>query len=196
MSNDPNVPPPAASGSWLIMATVTVAAAGMILASYITPRDNRTLPQVLEGSTTVGRDFPPLNVQGWFNGAAPTAEDLKGQVLFVDAWAFWCGPCRAIAPDLKRLYAAYSPRGVKFLGLTSMDQEFLARSEAFIAEEEIPWPQAYGAVEPLSALEATFIPQFWIVGRDGKIVWDVRSQESVEQALDRALGGPAATPKP
>ncbi len=32
---------------------------------------------------------PPMKAEGWFNGQAPTEEDLAGKVVVVDVWASW-----------------------------------------------------------------------------------------------------------
>ncbi|MBI1345065.1 redoxin family protein [bacterium] len=178
---------PQTSSKWtLLLAMVAVALAALLLTQAFLTHP-RAIPRLYEGASTIGMTFPALEVQGWFNGASPSPDELQGQVLFVDAWAFWCGPCRQLAPTLKELHAKFAPQGVMFLGLTSMDEEYLFESRKFIEHEAIPWPQAYGAVAPLDRLRADAIPQVWIVGRDGKIAWDSRSDEPVEQALERAL---------
>lgn len=179
-------PLPKSSGWSLFLAMLAVAIGGMFLARAVMA-PARMIPRLNDGISTVGQPFPALEVQGWFNGTAPAEAEIQGQVLFVDAWAFWCGPCRQLAPTLKELHAKYEAQGVKFLGLTSMDEETLDYSREFIAGEGIPWVQGYGATAPLATLQADLIPQVWVVGRDGKIVWDSRSDVPVEEALDQAL---------
>jgi len=179
-------PLPKTSGWSLFFAMLAVALGGLLLTrAFMVPA--RQIPRLNDGISNVGQTFPPLEVQGWFNGTAPTQDELQGQVLFVDAWAFWCGPCRQLAPTLKQLHATYAPRGVIFMGLTSMDEETLGYSREFIAGEGIPWVQGYGAAAPLATLQADLIPQVWVVGRDGKIVWDSRSDAPIEEVLDQAL---------
>jgi thioredoxin len=43
--------------------------------------------------------------------------DFKDQIIIVDFWAEWCGPCRAFAPSFKSLQHEYHPKGVVFTKL-------------------------------------------------------------------------------
>ncbi|OYW22877.1 MAG: hypothetical protein B7Z55_04120 [Planctomycetales bacterium 12-60-4] len=173
------------SNSWLLMAAIAVAAAGAILASYLRPEP--TIPRIVEGPTLIGTRLPELLVEGWINGPGPTNAELSGEVVLIDAWAFWCGPCRQMAPALKKLHNEYGPKGVKFIGLTSEGSRMLQPSQEFVEHDQITWPQGYGADRPLFALKAEFIPQVWVFGRDGKMVWEMASSEPIEAALDKAL---------
>lgn len=141
----------------------------------------------------LGQPMPALEVAGWLNGPGPTPEQLKGQVIVLDAWAFWCGPCRAKAPELVAVQKAYAPKGVVFIGLTGEGESALKESEAFLAATKIDWPNGYGAVGPLNALNAEYIPQLWVIDRSGKIAWHDSANEELSAALDRLLAEPIAT---
>ena len=138
-------------------------------------------------SELLSKPAPTIKAEGWLNGPGPTEDELRGKVIVLDAWAYWCGPCRAAAPELIALERKYRDRGVVFLGLTSEGEGELANSRRFIEATGITWPNGYGAVETLQALNAEFIPQMWVVNRGNRIVWDVSSNEPIEAAIDRAL---------
>ncbi len=130
---------------------------------------------------------PEIRADGWLNGPAPTPEELHGKVLVVDAWAFWCGPCRAAAPELVKLHERYRDRGVMFIGLTSERSDRDPENRHFLAETKITWPNGYGAVETLIKLKADSIPQVWVIDRKYNLIWNINSSEPIESAIERAL---------
>jgi thiol-disulfide isomerase/thioredoxin len=142
----------------------------------------------------LNKPFPALEVEGWINGPGPTAEQLSNQVLVIDAWAYWCGPCRMVIPTLQEIHEKYKDRGVTVIGLTaeSGNPASLQQSQAFVEKLNIPWPNGYGAIKPLVALNVEAIPQLWIVDRQNKIVfheigWNPNSPAEIEEAVVKAL---------
>ena len=140
-----------------------------------------------QGGLAVGNPLPPITAVGWMNGDAPEPGALKGKVLVIEAWAYWCGPCLQAAPELIALHKQFSPRGVEFMGLTAEGEEYLDESKRFLEETGIPWRNGYGAVETLIALQADAIPQVWVVDHTGTIIWNLDSTESIEASLELAL---------
>ena len=149
-------------------------------------------------SAMIHKEFPAIEAVGWFNEPeSPIQDQLKGQVFVVDAWAFWCGPCREAIPYVIQLHQKYKDKGVKFLGLTDegLDPVSVKKSREFVESLKIPWPNGYGAVRTLAALNVNAIPQLWVVDRENRIVfhergWGPSSVKEIEMAINKALTEP------
>ena len=51
------------------------------------------------------------------DGGTVQLSSLKGQVVMINFWATWCGPCRMEMPLLEQLHAKYEPLGFTLLGV-------------------------------------------------------------------------------
>lgn len=56
-------------------------------------------------------------------GDSWSTDDARGDVLVVNVWGSWCGPCKAEAPDLEEVYSDFSEAGepVDFIGVNHRD---------------------------------------------------------------------------
>jgi thiol-disulfide isomerase/thioredoxin len=178
-SPDPTADPVRAGGQGFGSVLLIVAVAAIVLAvaiRFAIPPEN-----------VKGQRAPEIYADGWLNGSGPTPEDLHGKVIVLDAWAYWCGPCRAEAPKLVKLHEKYREQGVVFLGLTGETLEADADNRRFLQTTRITWPNGYGAMKTLAELKADTIPQYWVIDRNYKIIWTITSKEPIEAAIDRAL---------
>src|SRR5947209_15126918 len=70
-----------------------------------------------------------LTLQSRTAGGPARVADLKGNVVVLNFWATWCGPCRAEMPDLNRLSQQYGGRQVTVLAITDEAQDRIALFE-------------------------------------------------------------------
>ena len=94
--------------------------------------------------------------------------DLYGEVLFIDIWATWCGPCCAEIPYLEKLVERF--RGddrVRIVSIT-VDRDRKAW-EKKLAEDKPEWEQ-YRCVDFCELYGIAGIPCFMMIDRDGKLI--------------------------
>jgi thiol-disulfide isomerase/thioredoxin len=69
----------------------------------------------------VGQPAPEITVQR-MSGKSVSVSSYRGQVLLLDVWASWCGPCKQELPMLDEIAARLRRKGVEVLAV-SVDQE-------------------------------------------------------------------------
>jgi thiol-disulfide isomerase/thioredoxin len=67
------------------------------------------------------------DIAAWGNGEAVTLAELRGRVVILDFWGYWCGPCLASMPNLMKIHDAYPEKDLVIIAvhdatLTSLDQ--------------------------------------------------------------------------
>ena len=55
------------------------------------------------------------------DGGELRLSELRGQVVMINFWATWCGPCRQEMPHLQALYERYNSLGFTLLGVNVED---------------------------------------------------------------------------
>lgn len=134
------------------------------------PAPDLTLPVLVSGP-----GLPPV-------GKDASLSDLKGKVVLLNLWASWCGPCREEAPVLEDIWQRYKGRGVTVLGIDIQDLSSDAR--AFIKEYGLTYPSLRdGSDDSKSSLEATGVPETFLIDRQGRIALHIAGPVSSESQL-------------
>lgn len=102
------------------MSRLVMIAVALLLAAVCCPCSALVpmpapLPAAGGGSTTDGL-APDFTLER-LDGGTVTLSDLRGQVVVLDFWATWCGPCEESMPYLQDLHDRYSSQGVVVLAI-------------------------------------------------------------------------------
>ena len=69
-------------------------------------------------ATLVGQMAPEWDIDGWANAEGITSKSFEGQVVLLDFWAMWCGPCIATFPHLREWREEFGDQGFEIVGVT------------------------------------------------------------------------------
>ena len=170
------------------------------VAKRITPRRARLVAYQekveADESLGVGESAPAFTAPA-LAGADVSLHSVlaDNQVVLLDFWASWCGPCIKTFPHLKELHATYGDQGFEIVSVSIDDtnEDWDEASE----EHELPWinlgdiSKSDGPVS--SAYGVTFIPKGYVLDSNGVIIAKDIKTEDLEELLASKLSSDAST---
>jgi thiol-disulfide isomerase/thioredoxin len=92
----------------------------------------------------------------------------KGQVVMINFWASWCGPCRQEMPLLENIYKKYNKLGFTLLGV-NVEPDSKAADE-WLKQTPVSFPILYDRDSKVSKLyDVAGMPSTVIIDRKGNV---------------------------
>jgi thiol-disulfide isomerase/thioredoxin len=146
------------------LCVATAAAAGVAGASQPSP------PTPAPDFTLAARD-----------GGKVHLADLKGQVVMVNFWATWCGPCRQEMPLLAQLHSKYEPLGFTLVAVNVEPDS--AAAVAWLAQTPVDFPVAFDTANAVAArFGVEGMPSSVFIDRAGNVRYVHRGYKSGDEA--------------
>ena len=121
----------------------------------------------LASSDLEGRPAPDFALKS-STGANLRLSEYRGDVVMINFWATWCGPCRQEMPLLEELYGRYQRVGFNLLGVNIDDDS--SRAMRMAEELGVSFPVLFDARKEVSRLyEVEAMPVTVLVDREGTV---------------------------
>lgn len=129
-------------------------------------------------------DFAEVNPEG----DTLKLSDLRGQIVLLDFWASWCGPCRRENPNVVALYEKYKDQGFTVMSV-SLDQN-RQKWLAAIQKDKLAWPYHVSDLKGWSSQAAKKyqvrgIPFTVLIDKEGNIIGTKLRGAALEAELAR-----------
>jgi len=94
--------------------------------------------------------------------------EYRGDVVMINFWASWCGPCRQEMPALEQLYKKYQDLGFVILGV-NLDEDS-SKAANLLQKIPVSFPILYDNTKKVSTqYDVKAMPTTFLVDRDGKL---------------------------
>ena len=110
----------------------------------------------------------PQFTLGAKGGSTVSLAQYKGQVVMLNFWASWCGPCRQEMPLLESIYKQYKKSGFTLIGVNVEPDSKAA--DKWLEQTPVTFPVIYDKESTVSkSYDVSGIPSTVIIDRKGNI---------------------------
>ena len=150
----------------------------------------RIWPQVaaVVGVASANAPAPPMHL-ATLAGTSVSDKSLRGNVVLVNFWATWCGPCRYEMPGFQAVYDRHRAEGFTVLGISTDGDPALVTT--FLGARHITYPVAMATGDVVRAFGGvSVLPRSFLIDRKGRIrnkVTGIFAPFALEQAVRQLL---------
>lgn len=183
---------------WAVVGAVVLAlAAALWIATRVLGDE---LFPVTVGSRAPNFTANTLDAVDGASGAprVKTLADYEGEVVVLNIWATWCGPCRVEMPSIEALHRSLGPKGLKIVAVSIDDPGSEETIRAFAKEYGLTFEILHDPSGKIRTLyQTTGVPETFVIGRDGVIRRKVIAADNWNSADNRRqLAGLLGVPVP
>ena len=135
----------------------------------------------------VGKMAPDTECDLLEDGKKAKLSDYRGNVVVLDIWATWCGPCRAMIPHEREMVKKLESKKFKLVSVSAdAKKETLTK---FLEKEEMPWTHWWaGAKGGLTEeYQVRFYPSLYIIDGKGVIRAKHLRGDDLEKFVEKLL---------
>jgi peroxiredoxin len=140
-----------------------------------------------------GSPAPDFVAEKWGGGDLKLS-DYRGQVVVLDFWATWCGPCMASMPHIESVYKAVKDQNVVVLGICVWDEkkayeEWMPKNKEKYSFQFAFDPGGRDNAKSIAVIKfnVSGIPTTYIIDRDGKVADAIVGYEEKDKRVEEAL---------
>lgn len=139
----------------------------------------------------VGHPLPVCSLSSLEDKQSIDFSDLRGQVIYVDFWASWCGPCAKSFPFMNTLHGSLQEKGLRILAI-NVDED-IADAERFL--RDLPATFQIGRdsdSQCARAFDVQAMPSTFLVDRKGVVRYvhlgfRASDAETLQREVDQLL---------
>jgi peroxiredoxin len=150
---------------------------GIVVAACVAP----VIVENALASTVKISELAPDFTLKTLDGPNLRLEEYRGQVVLINFWASWCGPCRQEMPILDRLHRRYEDAGFVVLGVNVEGE--ISPAQEIVDKTKVTFPVLIDEgqlVSELYQLEA--MPSTVVIDRDGVVRYVHRGYKPGDEA--------------
>ena len=141
----------------------------------------------------VGQPAPDFALRSWKGENVRLSEHL-GEVVLINFWTTWCGPCRQEMPLLDEIYGKYRRAGLVLFSVNLDEEGNLEAAREMATTLKISYPVLFDARKDVSrAFQASTMPLTVLIDREGvvryvsegyKVGYEVRYTDKLRELLN------------
>lgn len=146
----------------------------------------------------IGAPAPAFALSDFADGQMISDETLRGEVVVLDFWATWCGPCKLAMPGLQELHEHYADQGLRVIGvnfgeLADSDDQGLTGAKDYLGHYDYSYTFAQPADQAIADNYHPNLPMAVVIDRQGRIAeiysgyFGAESDERLEAMIQSLL---------
>ncbi len=165
-----------------------------ITSTTVEAKEQRSIAASTPESPRVGFRAPTFSLPD-LHGDAVTLPDFRGQVVLLNFWATWCGPCTVEMPSMEQLYREFHDEGFEILAV-SIDLQGQRVTKPYKEQFGLSFPILHDLRHEVNAAyHIRSIPASVLIGKDGVIAkrvpgardwYSEKARTMIRQLLDTA----------